>query len=405
MLSVEEAHARLIAGLNPLAPETVPLIEATGRVLRADVVARRTQPAVAVSAMDGYAVRAADLADPPMVLDVIAAIPAGTAPPPQPIRAGQAARIFTGAALPDGADAIVVQEDCRTLDGGRRVDVSVTAEPGRHMRRAGLDFSAGDTLIPAGRVLDPAAIALAAAAGVPALSVTKRPAVAVLATGSELLRPEDVAGGTYGPHRTVASSLYGLLSALTVWGAAPRDAGIIPDDPDATRAALQASATADLVITLGGASVGDHDLVRDAVSAAGGQLDFWRIAMRPGKPLMVGTVGAAPFIGLPGNPVSAMVCATLFVRAAVDRLGGMEGHLPPLEDAIAGAAISANGPRQDYMRASFMPHHAHGTVVVPAPVQDSSMLRPLAQANVLLVRPPHAPETPVGAPCKILRLR
>ncbi len=405
MLSVEEAHARLIAGLTVLAPEHVPLLEARGRVLREPVTARRTQPPTAISAMDGYAVRADDLSPTPARLAVVATIPAGTPPPETPLQPGEAARIFTGASLPPGADAVVAQEDCESLREGAAVQVSTTVAVGRHVRPAGLDFSAGDTLLEAGRVMDAAGLALVAAGGGFQLAVSARPRVLVLATGSELLRPEEVGGERDGPHRTVASSLYGLMAALADWGAAPLDGGIIPDDPDATVEALSGAREADLVITLGGASVGDHDLVREAVTAAGGRLDFWRIAMRPGKPLMVGDIKGTPFIGLPGNPVSALVCAVLFVRAAVERLQGLDGGLPTLEEAMAGAALPANGPRQDYMRARIDGRRSDRTVVVPASLQDSSMLRPFAEADALLVRPPHAPEVPAGGACKVIPLR
>ncbi len=398
MISVEEAHDRLIRPLSPLSPQILPLERAVRRVLREPVTARRTQPATAISAMDGYAVRAADLGDAPARLRVVGAVAAGEAPV-RALKPGEAMRIFTGASLPEGADTVVAQED--TERGGEQVSVSVTLAPGRHVRPAGLDFAHGDTLLDAPRILTPAHLALIAAGGVPMVSVSPRPKVVVIATGSELVRPGDEHDG---PYRTVASSLYGLMGALETWGADPVDGGLVPDDLDQTVAALAGAGDADLLITLGGASVGEHDLVREAIAKAGGSLDFWRIAMRPGKPLMVGTVGQTPFIGLPGNPVSALVCAELFVRAAVDRLRGLSGDLPALQDAVAGTALAQNGPRQDYMRASLVLGPDGLRRAVPVAVQDSSMLRTFAGADALLVRPPHAPALSEGAPCRVLPL-
>ncbi len=404
MLSVEEAHARLTQGIAPLAPEIVALSEGLGRVLRAPVMARRTQPPTPISAMDGYAVRAADIAAPGRSLRCVGAVAAGEAFTGT-IGPGEAVRIFTGAGLPAGADTVVAQEDCESDSTTEEIRFTIAGERGRHVRPAGLDFAAGDTVLSPPLVLSPADLALAAAAGADRLKVSPEPHVAILATGTELIRPDEVGTDRDGPTRTVASSLYGLAAAVRQWGAVPLDLGIAPDDRTRLEAALKGAGDSDLVITLGGASVGDHDLVQEVVTAMGGTIDFWRIAMRPGKPLMVGSLMGRPFIGLPGNPVSALVCAELFVRAAIDRLRGLDGSLPPLDTARCGAPTPQNGPRQDYMRAELS-RDADGTLVAtPFPVQDSSMLTSHARAHALLVRPPHAPALEPGAPCPVLPLR
>src|SRR5436190_6614957 len=316
MISVEEALARLLAPLMALPPEQVSLADTVGRVLAEDVAARRTQPPFAVSAMDGYAVRAEDVARVPATLRIVAEIPAG-AGFGGTLGAGEAARIFTGAPLPDGADAIVIQED--TERQGDRVEVREGAARGRYVRRAGLDFAEGDVLLHAGRRLTPRDIGLAAAMNRPWLFAHRRPRVGVLSTGDEIVMP----GDPIGPHQIVSSNALALAAFVTACGGVPILVGNAPDDPDALRHIAAAAQGTDLFVTTGGVSVGEHDLVRDVLSADGLSIDFWEIAMRPGKPLMFGHYRETPMLGLPGNPVSTLVCSLLFMKPAIDKLSGV----------------------------------------------------------------------------------
>src|SRR3954470_21256684 len=315
MISVEEALARLLAPLAPVPPELVSLADAVGRVLAEDVAARRTQPPFAVSAMDGYAVRADDVASVPVILRIVAEIPAGAGFGGR-LGAGEAARIFTGAPLPDGADAIVIQED--TERSGDRVEIREGAPSGRYVRPAGLDFAEGDVLLKAPRRLTPRDVGLAAAMNRPWLFVHRRPRVAILSTGDEIVMP----GDPIGPHQIVSSNSLSLSAFVAACGGIPVSVGNAPDDPAALPQVAAATRGVDLLVTTGGASVGEHDLVRDVLGADGLELDFWQIAMRPGKPLMVGRYRGTPMVGLPGNPVSTLVCALLFLRPALDRLSG-----------------------------------------------------------------------------------
>ena len=310
MISVEDALARLLAPLEKLPAEQVSLAAAVGRVLAEDMAARRTQPPFAVSAMDGYAVRAADVARVPVELRIVADIPAG-AGFGGVIGAGEAARIFTGAPLPEGADAIVIQED--TERRGDHVEIRERAGKGRYVRPAGLDFTAGDVLLHAGTRLSPRHIGLAAAMNRPWLFVHRRPRVGILSTGDEIVMP----GDPIGPHQIVSSNALALCAFATACGAVPVLVGNAPDDPDALRTIAAAAKGVDLFVTTGGVSVGEHDLVRDVLSEAGLTIDFWQIAMRPGKPLMVGSYRGTPMVGLPGNPVSTLVCSLLFLKPAL----------------------------------------------------------------------------------------
>ncbi len=396
MIPVDEARTRIVQSLTPVDTETLPVARTTGRVLRETVTARRTQPASPVSAMDGYAVRADDIISPPIKLTLAGRVAAG-----QTFRGivgpGQAVRLFTGSVVPTGADTVIAQED--TEAGEDTVTITVSAGPGRHVRDAGRDFKENSTLIEAPARLNPALIALAAAGGWARLTVARRPRVAVLATGDELVR----AGMDAGPAQTVASSLDGLLAALEAAGVEALDLGIAPDEEAAIAAALDQGAQSDLIVTLGGASVGDHDLIRSVLSTDG-VVDFWRIAMRPGKPLMWGTWKNTPLLGLPGNPVSAMVCARLFLDPALEALQGLPGSAPATRRAFTAAPLPANGPREDYMRATLSLDGDGSLRVHPFPVQDSSMLSVLAASDALLVRPPHDPAVAEGAPCTVLPL-
>ena len=395
MISVEEALARLLAPLETLPPEQVSIADAVGRVLAEDVAARRTQPPFALSAMDGYAVRADDLGHIPVTLRIVAEIPAGAGFGGH-LGPGEAARIFTGAPLPDGADTIVIQED--TERDGNRVEVREGASRGRYVRRAGLDFAEGDVLLRAPRRLTPRDIGLAAAMNRPWLFVHRRPRVAILSTGDEIVMP----GDPIGPHQIVSSNALALSAFVTACGAVPVLVGNAPDDPDALRHIASAARGVDLFVTTGGVSVGEHDLVREVLSQDGLAIDFWEIAMRPGKPLMFGHYRGIPMVGLPGNPVSTLVCSLLFLKPAIGKLSGLpEGAEGPIA-ARLGVALKQNDRRQDYLRARLV-RAADGVLeAIPFEVQDSSMMRPLAAADCLVIRPPHAPALPAGSEVPII---
>jgi molybdopterin molybdotransferase len=389
MISVDEAQQRLIAMIAPLGAEQVSLADALGRVLAEDVVARRTQPPWAVSAMDGYAVRAADVAKVPARLNVIGAAPAGQAYAGT-VKAGEAVRIFTGAPIPDGADAIVIQED--TERHGDVVDVREGAPKGRYVRPAGLDFREGEVGIKAGRRLSVSDVGFAAAMNRPWLLVHRRPRVAILPTGDEVVMP----GDPVGPNQIVSSNGIALAALVTQCGGVPVHLAIAPDDNSALQRIAAGAAGADLLLTTGGASVGDHDLVRGALGEAGLTLDFWTVAMRPGKPLMVGRYRETPMIGLPGNPVSTLVCGLLFAKPAMARMSGIADVFEPPLRARLKIALEENDRRQDYLR-SKLTRAADGTFEAePFAKQDSSMISLLARADCLVIRAPHAPAAKPG---------
>jgi len=402
MITVAEAHRRIVAAFAPLAPETVSVADASGRVLAQKVVARLSQPSVDLSAMDGYAVRTLDTAAVPRELRVVGSAPAGGAYAGA-VQPGEAVRIFTGGPVPAGADAIVIQED--TARAGDVVTIKELPRAGRHIRRAGLDFERDSTSIPPGKRLGPRDISLVAGMNVPWLAVHRRPMVALLATGDELLLP----GETVGDNQIVASSLWGMAALVKAWGGEPLNLGIARDDTATIAASLQGAARADLLVTLGGASVGDHDLIQKALAALGFELDFWRIAMRPGKPLMFAErKGAhdatARVLGLPGNPVSSLVCALLFLKPAIERMSGLAGDMVPKQHAELAIDIAANDTREDYVRSS-LEHGGDGRLRVrPFPVQDSSMLSVLAASDALLVRAPHDPARKAGDTVEIIPL-
>jgi len=401
LLPVEEALRRVLDGAGPVEAEEVRLTDAHGRTLADDVAARRTQPPFDTSAMDGYAVRAEDVATVPVSLEVIGEAPAGHAFAGT-VGAGQAVRIFTGAPLPDGADCIVIQEN--TDYGSETVAVRETAVAGQFVRRRGLDFSDGDVLLRAGSVLGPRHVALAAAMNHPALPVRRRPRVAIIATGDELVPP----GADPGPDRIIASNSFGIAAMTRRNGGMPVDLGIAPDRPDALSRAVDGAiaAEADILITLGGASVGDHDIVQDVLSSHGLALDFWKIAMRPGKPLIFGRLGDMRVLGLPGNPVSSMVCGRLFLAPLIQALLGRIDAAVTMDAGETagrlGEALKANDERQDYLRATVR-RDASGTLVAtPFSRQDSSMLATLVKADALIVRPPLAPPAAAGDACRLL---
>ncbi len=412
LIPVEEALRRVLTGIpGPTELERLELSACAGRTLAADVSALRDQPPFPASAMDGYAVRAADIVGIPATLQVIGISAAGNRFAGL-VGPGQAVRIFTGAPLPDGADSVVIQENTRAADG--RVTVTEACAPHRHIRAAGLDFKAGDVLLAAGTRLDSRHVALAAAMGHGELPVRRRPRIAILATGDELVR----AGEAAGPDQITASSLPATALMVEKAGGEAIDLGIARDTLDSLDERIQAAldARADILVTLGGASVGEHDLVQTALARRGMDLGFWRVALRPGKPLMHGRLGTTLLLGLPGNPVSSLVCAILFLVPAIRALTGDPGAGDdPTEAAVLGSDLPANGDRQDYMRASLSVGivdvsgpagvQAFGLpVATPHRAQDSSMLGILTRSDALLVRPPHDPATAAGRACRIIRL-
>lgn len=396
MIPVDEAQARLLAGLEPGGVEWVHLDAAQGRILAEDIVARRDQPPFPVSAMDGYAVRATDLARPGATLTMIGQSVAGHGFAGE-LGPGQCTRIFTGAPLPAGADAIALQEDATAA--GDRITFAEAVVAGTFVRPRGLDFADGWTALVAGTWLGPLQLGLAATTGHAWLAVRRRPRVAILSTGDELVRP----GEPPGPAQIVSSNATTLAAMVRAWGGEPIDLGIARDDRAALARSLGHLDDVDLILTSGGASVGDHDLVQEVAVGLGMRLDFWKIAMRPGKPLIVGRFGRARLIGLPGNPVSSAVCAVLFVRGAIRALLGQDPTLPSRHLPLA-AELRANDRRQDYLRAALDRSPDGGTTVRAMDRQDSSMFATLARAGALIVRPPHAPAIAAGTPVETIVL-
>ncbi|MEM0988490.1 MAG: gephyrin-like molybdotransferase Glp [Pseudomonadota bacterium] len=391
MIPVAEALSRLFDLMPVLPTEVVPLTEAAGRVLCEEAVARRTQPPFAASAMDGYAVRAAE-AQAGQVLPVVGEAAAGHRWDGA-LPSGAAVRIFTGAPLPEGADSILIQENADRI--GDQITVREAPATGAYVRPAGGDFRRGQTLS-APRLLTPRDVALLAAMNVEEVIVARRPIVALIPTGDELVLP----GETPGPDQIVSSNNFGLHAMLTAMGAVPRLCPIARDTPESLRAALATAEGADVIVTLGGASVGDHDLVAEVLGSEGLSLDFYKVAMRPGKPLMAGQIGGAVMLGLPGNPVSAMVCGEVFLRPALLAAMGMPRQARKTEPAILGRELGPNGPREHYMRASLTDEGQ----VVAFDSQDSSLVRTLALSDVLLVRAPRDPPRAAGQVVQVIRL-
>ncbi|MEP0323793.1 molybdopterin molybdotransferase MoeA [Bauldia litoralis] len=400
LLSVDEAISRILGDAAvPLAIETVQLDEADGRTLAEDLASKRSQPPFPASAMDGYALRAEDATE-GMRLTVIGTAAAGHGFAGQ-VSTGETVRIFTGAPVPVGADTILIQENAERIDA-TTILVREPVSAGRHVRRAALDFAAGDTLIAVGTCLGARELSLAAAMGHGTVPVRRRPRVAMIATGDELVPPGDMPG----PDQIISSNAVGLAAMIRSCGGEAIDLGIVADDRHAIEVAISRAAAlpADVLVTIGGASVGDHDLVKEALVASGMTLDFWRIAMRPGKPLMYGRLGAQRVLGLPGNPVSAFVCGLLFLRPLVHALLG-HAHGDQSEPAVLAADIPANDRRQDYVRATIATGLSGLPLVAPLPIQDSAMLSTLAAADCLLVRAPGATAARAGDACHIIRLR
>jgi molybdopterin molybdotransferase len=392
LMSVAEALARVVDGVVPVEAEHIPVEEAGGRVLAQDLLALRTQPPFDASAMDGYAVRAEDVLHTPVRLEIAGGAAAGRAAS-RPVGPMQAVRIFTGAPVPAGADAIVIQENVSGTEAGF-IDVTQGAQRGAHIRTRGYDFREGECLLLAGERLTARHTMLAAAMNHARLPVRRKPVVSVIATGDELVPP----GSEPGPAQIVSSIPAGLAAAITGWGGTPHVIGIARDDLASLSAAIAAGSHADVLVTTGGASVGDHDLVRQALLAAGMELGLWKIAMRPGKPLMYGRLGRQRVLGLPGNPVSAMVCARIFLKPLIQALLGLAHAYDRINLPLA-EPLDANGEREHYMRGL-----ANGGAVRALPDQDSSLMRLLAQANCLIIRPAGAPAVSPGCPVPVLPL-
>ena len=399
LISVAEALEHVLAHASPLPPDEAPLAEANGRVLVYDLKALRTQPPADVSAMDGYAVRAADVAGAPVRLKVIGEVPAGR-PFSGSVGGGQAARIFTGGFLPAGADTVVIQEV--TTRDGDNVEVKQPTTKGRNVRPKGLDFREGEVLLNKGHRLTARDLALAAGMNHPLLPVHRRPKIALFATGDELVPP----GREPGPGQIVYSNGFTLAALARAEGAEVTDLGLVHDTLQATVTAIDDARDipADILVTTGGASVGDYDLVHKAFAEEGMELSFWKVAMRPGRPLMHGRLGDMHVLGLPGNPVSSFVCAFLFLVPLIRRMSGRTDLALPTESAVLGVDLPENDERADYLRATLKPDPNGPAVATPFPAQDSSMMAPLARANCLVIREPYAPAAKAGSRCSIVKL-
>ena len=395
MLSVKEARTRILAAITPMPTEQIGLSNGLGRVLAEDIASRRTQPPTAVSAMDGYAVRAQDVSTVPVTLKISGHAPAGGSHD-DVLGAGEAVRIFTGGPVPDGADAIVIQEN--TDSDGITVTVKESSPAGHYIRPAGLDFRTGDVILRAGDALTARNVGMAAAMNTPWLSVHRKPRIAILATGNEIVMP----GDPIGPNQIVSSNSLALAAMIEASGAEPILLGIAPDKSNELSAMAAAAHGADMLVTTGGASVGDHDLIQSVLGDNGLEVDFWKIAMRPGKPLIFGDIKGTPLLGLPGNPVSTLVCGIIFLIPALQKMLGQSERESSLETAILAVDLAQNDQREDYLRARLSYDDSGTRMATPFSKQDSSMLSRLVQADCLLVRPPNAPAAKTGSAVEIL---
>lgn len=399
LMPVADALTAVLAGAEPLPEELVPLDAAYHRVLARDLAAMRTQPPQTMSAMDGYAVRSTDASHAGARVKVIGEVPAGR-PFGGAIAPGEAVRIFTGGVIPEGADAIVIQEDT-VVDAGH-ISITEAVVAGRHIRPAGIDFRKGDVLLTKGSRLTDRDLSLAAGMNYPEIPVRRRPKVAILATGDELVMP----GSSLEPGQIVYSNGYALHALARREGADTLDLGIAPDSFEATKEGIRRArdSGADVLVTTGGASVGDHDFVKRSLESEGVAIAFWKIAMRPGKPMMHGRIGQMRVIGLPGNPVSSYVCSFLFLVPLIRALSGRSVVHHSRESALLGRDVAANDLREDYLRARLETRSDGALIAVPVQHQDSSLLANLAAARALVIRPPFAPKASAGTACEILRL-
>ncbi len=402
MISVEEALAHVTGGVNRLAPEQVSLNEALGRVLAEDVASRLTLPPTAVSSMDGYAVKSADVAGAPVTLKQIGESQAGSGFSGS-LGGGETVRIFTGAPIPNGADAVVMQEV--TDADGTAITIKESVPEGHFIRPAGLDFSQGDVLLRAGTLLSAREVGLTASMNVPWLRVTRRPRIAILATGDELVMP----GEPLSSDQIISSNSVAVSAYVKAFGGVPINLGIAKDTVESLRQHLQGARGADLLVTIGGASVGDYDLVQKVLGEEGLDLTFYRVAMRPGKPLIFGhlgdRLGNVAVLGVPGNPVSAGVCSLVFLRAAMGVMLGIPLAEQARQTAMLGGDLDENDDRQDYLRAVLSAGKDGEAVATPFNRQDSAMMARFAQADCLIVRPPGAKAAKKGERVEIISLR
>lgn len=398
LLPVAEAQARIIDAMPLLPGEQISIAEGLGRTLSTDLVSRRIQPPVAMSAMDGFAVKSDDISTLPTSLKVIGHAPAGNSFDGL-VGKGEAVRIFTGAPMPNGTDAVVIQEN--TKYAGETVHViQGEISPGQFVRPAGLDFSMGDVLLSPGHTLTARDIGLAAAMNVPWLMVHRKPRISILATGDEIVMP----GDPVGRDQIVSSNGLCLAAFVTAMGGDSIDLGIAPDEEKSLSAIASGSQGSDILVTTGGASVGDHDLVQTVLGDMGLSVNFWRIAMRPGKPLIFGKFNGTFLIGLPGNPVSSIVCAIVFLGPAIRKMLGTTPVLPQTVQARLGNDLPENDEREDYLRATLLPGENGSLIATAYQKQDSSMFATVAQADALIIRSPHAATAKSGDPVNVIPL-
>jgi len=403
MISVDDARTQIINELTVVDTEVVSLDLAHGRVLTEDVIARRTQPPSNMSAMDGFAVKAADTQSIPAQLKIIGEAPAGGSYEGI-VQPGETVRIFTGGPLPEGTDSIVIQEDTDLGEDSQQegyVEIREVTPVGHYVRPAGLDFKAGTIGLKANRRLSARDIGLLAAMNVPWITVRRKPRIAILSTGDELVRP----GEPVGPNQIISSNSLLVAALIQQAGGEAIDLGIAKDNEVSLRQMAVGAQSADMLVTLGGASVGDHDLVQSVLGKEGLSVDFWRIAMRPGKPLMSGNLNGTPMLGMPGNPVSSMICSFLFLIPAIDTLLGLPPRRPPLSEAVIAHPIKENDQREDYLRARIIGETGGLPIVEMFQKQDSSMLSRLADADCLILRAPFASPLPAQSPVEIIQLR
>ena len=389
MISVETAFKRIVDPAKPLATERLALAKCSGRVLSGPIGARRSQPGSDVSAMDGYAVKSTDLSGKDVSFKQIGESAAG-APFTGTVKSGETVRIFTGASMPKGADQVVIQENAGPVDGG--IFTNESPAPEKNIRLMGYDFLEKQIVLEGGTFLTPKSLGIAASSGHSHLMVHRPPKIALLATGDELVSPD---AKKFSTHETVNSTVPQLSAMITDIGGTVVDVGHAGDDLASLKRAIKDANDADILVTIGGASVGDRDFMQQALAEEGMKLDFWKVAMKPGKPLIFGRKDGQYILGLPGNPVSAFVCAMIYLRPLIDKLMGRPAPLPTGIPLPTATALKANGPRQDFMRARLIGRQGERHVDA-AVSQDSGQLSVLAQSDGLIIRPPDAPAAEAG---------